>query len=118
VAETSNVIDVYTDVVPGPRQKARGQRPTVHPLGGGDHDFRTPVLPTPVIERPAVWPEASLSRDELLTRVEVLEAAEKPKEFRRRLVGGGLVLDWLEGFPGDSWQQRWRASGADEAGES
>ena len=114
--ESSSVIDVYTDVVPGRRQKARGQRPTVHPLAEHDHDFRTPTLPTPLIERPAQWAEASLSRQDLLARVEALEAGEKPKERRRRLVGVGLVLDWLEAFPGESWQQRWRASGTDEAG--
>lgn len=115
--ETAKVVDVYSDVVPGPRQTTRGRRPTMHPLAGADHDFRTPELPTPVIERPAVWPEASLPRQDLLSRVEMLEAGVTPKERRRRLVGVGLVVDWLEGFPGDSWQQRWRAAGADEAGE-
>ncbi len=28
-----------------------------------------------------------------------------------------LLLDWLEGRPGRTWQQRWLASGADAAGE-
>ncbi|MGH8974228.1 MAG: tyrosine-type recombinase/integrase, partial [Acidimicrobiia bacterium] len=118
MAETStaSTIDVYTDVVPGPRQRARGQRSTVHPLGATSHDFRTPTVPNPVIERPAIWEESTLGREELLARVEALEAAAKPKELRRRLAGVGLVLDWLEDFPGESWQQRWRGSGADEAG--
>jgi len=115
VPETLSLIDVYTDVLAGRREQPRGQRPTVHPLG--EHDFRTPILPTPVIERPAVWPEASLSRQELLARVEAHEADVSGRERNRRLVGVGLVLDWLEGFPGETWQQRWRASGADEAGE-
>ena len=30
--------------------------------------------------------------------------------------GRGLLLDWLEDQDGDSWQQRWLASGAEEAG--
>ena len=44
------------------------------------------------------------------------------------LLGGGsagwrhggqvVLLDWLEGQDGDSWQQRWLASGAEEAGIS
>jgi hypothetical protein len=46
--------------------------PTVHPLG--EHDFRTPILPIPVIERTAFWPETSQSRQELLTRAEAHEA--------------------------------------------
>src|SRR5258708_12775702 len=29
-----------------------------------------------------------------------------------------FVLDWLEGFPGGSWQDRWLLSGADERGRS
>lgn len=31
--------------------------------------------------------------------------------YRRRALGG--LLEWLEAQPGDSWQQRWMASGAD-----
>jgi hypothetical protein len=30
--------------------------------------------------------------------------------------GRGLLLDWLQDQDGDSWQQRWLASGAEEAG--
>jgi hypothetical protein len=29
-----------------------------------------------------------------------------------------LLLNWLEGQDGDSWQQRWLASGAEQAGTS
>jgi len=32
--------------------------------------------------------------------------------------GQGLLLDWLAGQDGDSWQQRWLASGAERAGTS
>ena len=35
---------------------------------------------------------------------------------RRRVVGLGLLLDWLEDQPGQDWQQRWLASGAETAG--
>jgi hypothetical protein len=31
-----------------------------------------------------------------------------------RLRGVGIVIDWLEAKPGDNWQQRWDASGADD----
>ena len=30
--------------------------------------------------------------------------------------GAGLAMDWLAGFPGGTWQQRWHASGAEDAG--
>ena len=28
-----------------------------------------------------------------------------------------MLLDWLDDQPGETWQQRWLASGADAAGE-
>ncbi len=34
---------------------------------------------------------------------------------RRRARGGRILLQHLDGFPGGSWQQRWEASGLDEA---
>lgn len=33
----------------------------------------------------------------------------------RRARGARILLQHLEGFPGGSWQQRWEASGLDEA---
>src|SRR5260370_16408662 len=36
----------------------------------------------------------------------------------RRAEAVTFALDWLEGFPGDSWQDRWLLSGADEQGRS
>ena len=32
------------------------------------------------------------------------------------MLGLKSLLDWLEDQPGDSWQDRWLASGADSAG--
>ena len=37
----------------------------------------------------------------------------QPRIRRRR---GGLLLDWLDDQPGQTWQERWLASGADAAG--
>jgi integrase len=34
----------------------------------------------------------------------------------QRIIGLGLLLDWLADHPGGSWQHRWLASGADTAG--
>jgi integrase len=112
---TSGIIDVYTDTVPGPRQRTRGLRPLVHSVSVGANDFRTPVLVTPVIERPAVWPETEADRDDVMRQAESLEPVDS-REMRRRLAGVGVLLGWLETFPGDTWQQRWLASGVDVAG--
>jgi len=43
----------------------------------------------------------------------VLEGAGSQKQRHRGLV---LLLEWLREQPGDSWQDRWLASGADAAG--
>jgi hypothetical protein len=43
----------------------------------------------------------------------VLDSAGSQKQRRRGLE---LVLDWLAGQPGETWQDRWLASGADTAG--
>jgi len=113
----AGVIDVYADTVPGPRQRVRGQRPTTHPMPpSSSHDFRTPNLETPRIERPATWPETAVDRDEILIRTRTLEAAAKGEELHRRVVGVKVFLDWLETFAGATWQQRWLASGADARG--
>lgn len=111
-------IDVYADVIPEPRQSVRGARPTPHPNGGSPHDFLTPTLVPPVIERPTAWAGSCLSHDELLARIEALPVSATPKAMKDHFAGAAIVLDWLEGFPGGSWQQRWRASGANEAGRS
>lgn len=107
------VIDVYTDTVPERRQRASGARPTAHRTGASH--FLTPLPEVVPIERPASWAESTLSREDLLVRVEALEVGVTRKEMHRRLTGADLVLSWLAGFPGASWQQRWQSSGADEA---
>jgi integrase len=80
------------------------------------HDFQTPQLPTPQPARPDSWPASTRSRTELLQALDELEGPIASKELTRRRAGLGMLLDWLEPFPGQSWQQRWQASGADTAG--
>ncbi|HLK77346.1 MAG TPA: site-specific integrase [Streptosporangiaceae bacterium] len=53
------------------------------------------------------WPAARTGRDQV---------EDLPGPAGRHQAGLGLLLDWLEGQDGDSWQQRWLASGAGEAG--
>ena len=46
-----------------------------------------------------------------------LEADMSTKRERpSRLAALGYLLDWLEGMPGRTWQQRWLACRADQAG--
>ncbi len=104
--------DRYVDPVPAPR--GRGPRTARRP--SEQHDFRTPTLPTPQLARPSVWPESTRSRGEVLAAVDALDAGLTIKELRRRRSGVELLLDWLQSFPGVSWQQRWQAAGADAAG--
>ncbi|MFC4508575.1 MULTISPECIES: tyrosine-type recombinase/integrase [Streptomyces] len=66
----------------------------------------------------AHWPAAVKGREEVLRMwIEATPRQEDPRnhDFRRR--GLMLMLDWLAEQPGDTWHQRWHASGADAAGE-
>jgi hypothetical protein len=63
------------------------------------------------------WPATLLDRGEVLA---ILTAppftVDEPGAQRRRLVAAGLLLDWLAGSPGATWQARWRWSEDDVRG--
>lgn len=64
------------------------------------------------------WPATRRSRgrvDELVATMAPHLTSVRVQQTRRR--GLPLLLDWLEAQPGQTWQQRWLASGADAAGE-
>jgi len=70
--------------------------------------------PRPV---PPSWPATSDTPDEALEQLTLAPFMLPGREAQRsRRVGLGLLLDWLQAQPGDTWQQRWLASGADAAG--
>jgi hypothetical protein len=94
----------------------RGVRPSRN--RSGEHDFLTPSLPTPSIARPTVWTASQQSVEEVLAGIEVLEAGASSKEMRRRSRDAQVLLELLRRFPGESWQQRWLASGVDTAGKN
>lgn len=94
----------------------RGARPSRRSYG--EHDFVTPSLPTPAIARPTVWTASQQSVEEVLARVETLEDGVGRKELSRRILAVRQLLTWLARFPGETWQQRWLASGADTAGKA
>lgn len=95
---------------------ARGRGPQTGRRPSQQHDFRTPTLLTPQVERPTSWPASTRDRAEVLDALDDMDAGVGGKELNRRRAGLTLLLDWLERFPGASWQQRWQASGADSAG--
>src|SRR6266705_2278866 len=62
------------------------------------------------------WPATAQGEDELLLRLTsppFLPEVKATQAGRRR--GTAKILRWLASFPGDTWQQRWEASGV-EAG--
>jgi len=97
-----------------PTRRVRGTRPSK--LHDGAVVSRVPALPTPRIARPARWPATDRSREQLLDALTGIEPRHDAKERARRQLAVRLLLDWLAGFDGTSWQQRWMASGADAAG--
>jgi len=67
---------------------------------------------------PASWEETRASRGSVLARVLAapftFDKADYQAEVRRGVCD---VLDWLAAVPGRSWQQRWAASGAEQAAD-
>lgn len=57
---------------------------------------------------PASWPATRLAHDEV---IELLASAPfavgRPDVQRKRAIGVELLLDWLAGQPGGTWQERW-----------
>jgi hypothetical protein len=82
------------------------------PAGRQAARARFPARPVP-----AAWPGTAQSRGQVLeqlTGAPFMALAAATEKIRRR--GLRLLLDWLEGQPGVTWQERWLASGADAAG--
>src|SRR6476646_4505265 len=63
----------------------------------------------------ASWPATGARRSAVLDRVLAAPfALDNPNSQRNRRLGVLAVLGWLRAQPGDSWQQRWRVSGAED----
>jgi site-specific recombinase XerD len=62
------------------------------------------------------WPTTVLPRGQMehLVSSSPLLGGLDERTRLARLRGLGTVIDWLEAMPGDNWQQRWDASGADD----
>lgn len=62
------------------------------------------------------WPATVMPRGQAQRELgRVLAARQKGTGCSYLRVGPGALLDWLEDQPGATWQERWLASGADQA---
>jgi hypothetical protein len=66
---------------------------------------------------PLSWAGTSLERDQLVARVLAPPFTDAGMRVRRTR-GVVSVVDWLADQPGCTWQERWRASGADGLGNA
>ena len=58
------------------------------------------------------WPASLISADQIIARIDVPPFRPANGTGYRRH-GTAKILQWLADFPGGSWQQRWKASGAE-----
>ncbi len=93
------------------RSKA-GTEGTATPAQPRNSQLRRQFLPRSVQE---LWPATAQGEDELLQRLTsppFLPEMKSTQAGRRR--GTAKMLRWLSSFPGDTWQQRWEASQAED----
>jgi hypothetical protein len=100
----------------GPARPAAVRKSQVRRLAGPDAEALLRRFPP----RPAMggWANTMLPRQQVL---ELLLASPfalaSPGSGKQRKYGLRRLLDWLETHPGDTWQQRWLASGAEAAAD-
>lgn len=67
----------------------------------------------PARQPPPTWPTSQRDLPDVLDLVDaVVSAGSSTEVAQQRRRAARAVLGWLAGHPGDSWQQRWLASGA------
>jgi integrase len=92
------------------------KRPGESPATAPEQHRRNSQLREVFPPRPAQswWPETAQGQDETfrrLTSPPFTSQGGSAQAARRR--GTAKILRWLASFPGDTWQQRWEASGAE-----
>jgi integrase len=101
-----------TAVVKHTARSKPGTAGTAAPAQPRNSQLRRQFPPGPVQEW---WPATARGEDEVLQRLTsppFLPEVQATRAGRRR--GTAKLLRWLSSFPGDTWQQRWEASGAEE----
>ncbi|MFF4085212.1 tyrosine-type recombinase/integrase [Streptomyces sp. NPDC001777] len=63
---------------------------------------------------PDTWTVTAEPRDQAVSRLRELSAGSSKHTRYIRVRGADLLMRWLETFPGESWQQRWQSSTADD----
>ena len=95
-----------------PQQVRHGGHRTAAPAQPRNSQLRRQFPPRPAQER---WPATAQGEDEVLRRLTsppFLPEMKATQAGRRR--GTAKLLRWLSSFPGDTWQQRWEASQAED----
>ncbi len=121
-------IDVYTDTVPDPGQRWRGQRRTPSamtsaPGAPNTSGYQGPDAAAVAVERSTSWPATAASSEAVLSRFDDLigaltspsERERKSRRDQRRALG--QFVGWLAGFDGATWQQRWLHAGLNDLGK-
>lgn len=72
-----------------------------------------------LVDTDRVGPFDHLAVDEVLARFALLPIWASTTDPRKRyqIDGARTILEWLHTFPGDGWQRRWVAAGADDGTE-
>jgi hypothetical protein len=86
--------------------------PTSGPVKSTGAQLLAAFPPRPIASS---WPATEASRSAVLARVLAAPfTLDNPASQQTRRLGVLAVLNWLQTHPGDSWQQRWHASGAED----
>jgi hypothetical protein len=79
-------------------------------VAGAHADLRRAFPPRP---DETAWPASLLGAGQIIARIDAPPFRPANSSGYRRH-GTTRILGWLASFPGDSWQQRWKASGAED----
>jgi integrase len=98
-------------------------RPAIVPLGerllaGGQGDLASLLDRFPPRPAEKTWAATRQPREQLLGRLlgPPFRMGNNQSQANRK-AGASQLLAWLESLPGETWQERWAASGAEEAAD-
>ncbi|MFI5822907.1 tyrosine-type recombinase/integrase [Streptomyces rishiriensis] len=83
--------------------------PTLRSRAGAEVDSLMQQFPAR--PRPTTWPATMETREEVIARLQRPPLSRTAGQTAR-MAGARTLLQWLETFPGETWQARWQASPA------